>query len=534
MAYTRPIRWEPGTFLRPCGTCGIRFRANELVRGSDGNFRCRRWCAEQTQLDRDRIAAASDMRREAPPPPYGVPYVFGDTYEQEGILFNFLANAPIADSGWPTGRRLGAAPGVIFRPQAGAQVTPGVYSATSAGETVRYLYQLIVENKRPKNWIARAKIKMRDLADWILTQQTGFGVTPTATKSTSASYGSVALGGTALLAADQGRLGLAQVYAYKQFGDIKYLTSARAFADFLTNLQQGGLLAAAFSSSDAAGTTPVNYGAWTRSATPTGTSFEHVYQADSLVCLEFIQALMGVTGDELHGADTTLSGLFTSAPQQLLSTSQANARAFWQVGAFDSVLSQTITGLSSTTPREFFNSYPTVKANWTNGTGSWQFQDGPAATGMLITGSYIALALRSLYGYEGLSATVLGIWQWLMAFTSNPAFQPTSTSLSQDIPTALSTLGTYNPKLSLTTLLQVRTELGAASTMNGSSIYDWQCAGYMTAVQKSQDTGSWEAAKDYLTKGVLIVPEDADGGTNGTDYIMGHGISGLNGQITGG
>jgi len=526
-AYVRPIEFRPGTFLRPCDTCGIRFRADELVRGSDGHFRCRRWCAEQTQLDRDRIAAASDRRREAPPPPYGVPYVFGDSYEQEGILFNYLTNVPIADSSWPGGRRLGAAPAAVTR--SGVQVTPGTYSLITAGETMRYLCQLIVENQRPTNWITRARQKLQELADWVMSKQHGFGIGPTETKSNSFSYGGCAL---TTQTAQQGMLGLGMAYAYQVLGDAKYLTSARAFADAVTNRQQGGLLTTAFSSSDAAGLTPINYGTWTK--TTSGTDFDHVYKPESLVCLEFLQRLMTITGDEMHGADTTLSGFYTQAPQQLLSTSIAAARAFWQVGAFDVYSGTTITGLSTTTPRELFNSYPAVKlGTFAAGTGSWEYQDGPAATGTLITGANLALALRSLYGYEGLSATVTSIWSWLMGFTSNPAYAPTTTSLPQDEPTALGLAGTYSPKLALSSLLQVRTAAGAAVAMNGSSVYDWRCAGYLSPIQRVQDPGSLDLAKDYVTKGVTLLPTDYDftAAGNGTTYFMLTGESGLSGQV---
>lgn len=536
MAYVRPIKFEPGTFLRPCDTCGIRFRANELVRGSDGHFRCRRWCAEQTQLDRDRIAAASDRRREAPPPPYGVPYTFGDTYEQEGILFNFLANQRIVDSGWAGGARRGAAPGQTFRAGGQVQVTQGSYSPTSAGETMRYLYQLIVENQRPTSWITRAREKLRELADWVYSRQFGIGTSPSATKSADPRYGSMP---GVYLSAEIGCLGLGQLLAYKALGDSKYLTSARGFASFLTNLQQGGLLTTGFSSSDAAGTIPINYGTWTRTTGPLSAPFvfDHVYQPDSLICLEFLSALLAVTGDELQGADTTLSGLFTIAPQQLLSVSIANARAFWSVGAFDAYSGTTFTGLSTTTPHELFNSYPATKGPFSDGstvigTGSWEFEDAGAATGTLITGVYWAIALRALYAFEGYSNTVSGIWSWLMAFAANPAFEPTTTSLSEDAPTVLGLAGTYNPKLCLSTLLQVRTSAGAATAMNGSSLYDFRCAGYLSPIQRGQDPGSLDVAKDFVTQGALIRPVDWDGGqSNGTTYFMLTGQSGLDGQV---
>jgi hypothetical protein len=397
---------------------------------------------------------------------------------------------------------------------------------------MRYLYGLIVENKRPSIWISRAKEKLRELADWVFSIQLGFGTGTGNTKSTSARFGSASVTGFGTyIIAEQGRLGLGMLYAYKIFGTSRYLDSARGFADFLTNMQQGGLPSINFSSSDAAGLNPINYGTWTRTSGSAGTQMEHVYQPDSLVCLEFLFALYGTVGDEMHGGDTTLS-VYTVPPQQLLSVSMANARAFWGVGAFDAVIGSGVNGLSTTTPRERFNSFPASKAGgWAAGTGSWEYQDGPSATGTMVTAANYAVALRALYAYEGYSSTVAALWTWLMAFTSNSAFAPTSTSRAQDAPTALSLRGTYNPKLTLSTLLLVRTASLAQAAMNGTSVYDWQCSGLLSAIQGARDPGSLDRAKDYVTKGVTF-PVDYDQGRNGADYFMCQGLSGLSGQIT--
>ncbi len=535
-AYTRPIRWEPGTFLRPCDLCGIRFRANQLIRSTDGKFRCLRWCVEETQLDRDRASAAASRRREAPPPPFGAPYLFKDIYSIEGVLFDFLANNRYRDTANPSagsgGVRFGAPPETTFR---NLGLTPAssttFYSFTCAGEAMRYLYGLIVENKRPTSWIVRAKAKLRELADYLIGAQVGFGTLPSETKANSIRYGML-FPSSSPTTSEAGSCGLGLMYAYMLFGDVKYLTSARAVADWLTNMQQGGLLTSAFSSTDSAGANRINYGTWTRSCDrSTNLNYDHVYRPDSLVCLEFLKLLYATVGDEMHGADTTLSGVFIQAPQQLLSTSIASARAFWSVGCFDAVIGSAINGLSTTTPRELFNSFPTTKTGFSNGTGSWEYQDGPSATGTLVTAANYAIALRALYAYEGYSTQVSSIWTWLMGFTSNSSFQPTTTSLAQDAPTVLSLLGTYNPKLCLSTTLQVRaTGTLATVAMNGSSQYDWQCVGLLAPIQGVQDPGSLDTAKDYMSKAVSR-PEDYDQGTNLTDYLMCQGLSGLSGQI---
>lgn len=533
-AYTRPIRWEPGTFLRPCDLCGIRFRANQLIRSTDGKFRCLRWCAEQTQLDRDRISAAASRRREAPPPPFGAPYLFRDLYGTEGILFDFLANQAVVDSGWTGGLRMGAAPASTMRGLGSTQVTQGSYSPGGLGEAMRYLYGLIVENRRPLQWISRAKVKLRELADFAIANQNGFGINPTFTKSNEVRFGSVLLpGNTVYLAPSQGQMGLGFLYAYQALGDIKYLTSARAMADFVTNLQHGGLLTSNFSSTDAAGTSRISYGTWTEQTNATATVFSQRFTPSTLVVLEFLKTLYGLVGDEMHGADTTLTALFTQAPQQLLSVSMSSARAFWSAGCFDATAGATVNGFSTTTPRERFFSFPSTIPGFASNDGSWAFQNalGSAGTGTLITASNWALGLRALYVYEGYSTQVAALWSYLMSFASNPTFQATTTSRGLDAPTALSLLGNYDPKLSLTTLLQVRTPVTfTSSTQNGSSQYDWQCAGILAPIQGVQDPGSLDAAKDYVTKGVVF-PTDYDYGRNGTDYFMCQGLSGLSGQI---
>ncbi len=520
--YTRPIRFEPGTTLRTCDVCGWRFRANELVRGTDQKFRCIRWCAEQTQLDRDLISAAANKRREAPPPPFGIPFSFKDDYSQEGVLFNALA-AATAPLGIPA-----------------RNTTP-----LATAETGRYLYGLIVENKRPNGWILLAKQRLRVIADLVLGFQTTAGSTQLRGGiRCDTNFGSttLSLASAAYESSTQASLGLVMLYAYLAFGDAKYLVGARAMADFVTNLQSGGLCATVPSTSDSGGANPIAYGCWTRAAN-SSLLFDHVYRPDSLLCLEFLNLLFKTVGDELHGDTTTGSGFWTSPPSQLLSVSIAKGRAFWSVGAADNVTNSTITGLSATTPRLQFNSYPASGKFSATGLGAWEFSDGTPSTGTIIntnlaynqssqaaTAAAIPIALRALYNFEGYSAQVQSVWTWLMGFSSNPAFQPTTTSRALDAPTAVGTLGTYNPKLSLSTVLTVRAG-GAAVAMNGSSAYAWETGGIMSNIQGAKSPIDLDNFKDYVTKGVTA-PTDYDYGTNGNTYIMLLGRSGLGGQIT--
>lgn len=515
MAYTRPIRFEPGTFLRQCDICGWRFRANELVRGTDQKFRCIRWCAEQTQLDRDLISAAANKRREAPPPPFGIPFSFKDAYGVESALFNALT------------------------------VVKNVFTPVYYSENARYLYGIIAENKRPVSWISAAKTKFRNLADAILSIQTKTGSTQLLGSircDTNFGSTSLSLTGAAFESSTQASMGLVMLYAYLTFGDVRYLTGARLMADFVTNLQSGGLCATVPSTSDSGGANPTSYGCWTRAAN-SSLLFDHVYRPDSLLCLEFLNLLFKTVGDELHGDTTTGSGFWTSPPSQLLSVSISKGRAFWSVGAADNVTNSTITGLSATTPRLQFNAYPASGKFSATGLGAWEFSDGTPSTGTIIntslaynqssqaaTAAAIPIALRALYNFEGYSAQVQSVWTWLMGFSSNPAFQSTTSSRALDAPTSVGTLGTYNPKLSLATVLTVRSG-GAAVALNGSSTYAWETGGIMSAIQGAKSPIDLDNFKDYVTKGVTA-PTDYDYGTNGNTYIMLLGRSGLGGQIT--
>lgn len=73
MSYTRPQDYFPGQVLMACSICGGPYLfPDELVRGPDMLFRCKRTCNELTVLERDKTIANSHKRREMPPPKFGV------------------------------------------------------------------------------------------------------------------------------------------------------------------------------------------------------------------------------------------------------------------------------------------------------------------------------------------------------------------------------------------------------------------------------------------------------------------------------
>lgn len=557
MGYTRSQTFVPGAFLRPCDVCGIRYRSTELARGEDGLWRCTTYCQEVPALTRDKISAQSQMRREAPPPPHGIVFDQLDTYESaEARIFNLLCEMPVADSTFPGGVRLGLAPlaNVQVNNGAGYQQSTSSQSGVTAGESARYLYNLISENKRPTRWISVATAKLREIADWIITKQNGFGVSPTNTLANSPAYGQVGLSNTPGSTEETASAGLGLLYAYKLLGDQKYLTSAQACAHHLRNVQaRGHANAINFVASDVGGTLRLYTGGMEQRTLVSSGNFlgNHRFYPSSLIALEFLNALYTAIGDGSYGATGSISGAFTGSVAANLSQMIADLRAFWSVGAADSVLGSTITGLSATTPRENFNAYNSTNAIFGNGTGAWEFQDAGASTGTLITGSNFSQALRSLYFYEGYSSQVSGVWTWLMAFAANPAFVSAAGSLASDYAVQTTTLAAnppappsgqgntvapaYDPKLALTTLLLVRDPNNgyAAIAQNGSSVYDWSTAGHMAAIQASRDAGSFRKAKDAVaTERYRLRPENiTDGSYVITDFVCLRGLSGLAYQL---
>ncbi len=181
----------------------------------------------------------------------------------EGELFNFLA----ADRG------TGTAPYPYWDVTAGSGYALGTQSVRSAAWTCIYLYSLISENKRPLVWIARAKVKLRELADFLLQRQAGSASESAdlvgligSTATTDLEYGAFLdpTGGASTIATgyteDVGSGGLALLRAYQVLGDVKYRNGYLAAAKCLRRMQCGGKLTSGFSASDSSGTGAYNPG----------------------------------------------------------------------------------------------------------------------------------------------------------------------------------------------------------------------------------------------------------------------------------
>jgi hypothetical protein len=547
-AYVRSQRYQPGAFLRQCDLCGIRFRSTELVRGEDGFFRCLRWCIEVPAITRDKISAESQRRKEAPPPPHGQPYDRKSTYAMEELVLRFLVGSFVQGS--PAGLGLNT----DVAAAEGAYAFEGGTGYLAAGETARYCRDLIVENKRPTTWVTMCTARLKAIADAIVANQNGFGANATMKLTTDAHYGALLNPTSGVYDSEEiAGCGLALLWAYQIIGAQSYYTSAVAVAHYLRNVQAIGLVGTYPTTSDAAGAVPLYTGAIAQSvANATNFQCNHAFYPAGLLALEFWSALFAQAGDGTYGCPNSLAGAFNSNASALLSKMIGDARAFWLVGVFDATAGNVRTGLSATTPAEFFNAYPQSKPGFTIiGSGSWEFQDGNASAGTLLQSSNVAAALRSLFAVEGYSTQVASVWQWLMSFKPNAAFIGPANSLASDYIIASDVIaanppplparpgGTlppaYDPTLALTTLLLVRDSTNgyAAIAQNGSAVYDWSTTGMLAPIQSVQNAGAFRKAKNKLTAGYFhTLPDYTFGEPVREDYLLLRGFSGLAFQLS--
>ncbi len=218
---------------------------------------------------------------------------------------------------------------------------------------------------------------------------------------------------------------------------------------------------------------------------------QDLYPGD-LVVLEFLDALATQEGNITLG-DTTSVGPFAYATDASISTMKSDALAFWTTGIADAGTSTAITGLSTSTPREYFDCF----INGGGGTGTWQFESTDT-DGKYVTGQNYAKALRGLFDAYGYSTQVQALWTWLLGFSSNPAHESPATGTSQTISQA--TTGDYDPTLTLTTKLRVQTAAGVAASTNGGQLYDWAIVGLLGPLRAAYDSGNFREAKRAMSK----------------------------------
>lgn len=504
MADSTRRTYAPHSYRRICDTCGLLRDIEDIqIRPGDVTI-CTYDMNERTRLE---LAQASANMipfrvRPVPNPKPQNPYYPNTLEADEAALLNFVAIQVANRSRY-------------FDVTTGAGASLPGDSIPALSRAAIYLYGMISEASRPARFLVQARSLLDTCAAYLASRQQGFGLSPSSTRSTDAFYGGFYEPGASYwYGEDAATSGLALLRAYAVTGTTYYLAAARAAASFLRNLQAIGSDGTHYPSTDAAGTSRLYTGGITNQvANVAGFYSDSRFYPSSLIALEFWTALQTVDSDQLVGADAVVTG-FSTIPEKLLSDAIEDMRAFWENGTLDVYSNAVITGLSDTTPREFFNAYPTVKANTTvTGTGSWEYQDGGAATGTTVTAFNFAQGVASLYAVEGASEQATVVDEWLRLFTSNETFE-TPDATSPETLAATST-GDYDPVQSLATLLLVRdsTNSYAATAKNASSLYDWASFGVLSRMWAARHTATFKLSRLYplgvVRRWDYGVPQDA-------------------------
>lgn len=480
--------YVPYDYPRVCDICGEVKRISTMCRRGPLTI-CDGHPGERTKDELSKAIARQPQFRIKPAPNAKPQERDGpDVMEaDEGVVLNFIA------------QQVGA--GFQFQDVqsgAGAPIASTAAIVNFLGWAGQYLNDLLVENKRPTSMLVLARALLRSCANQLIAHQMGFGFSPSATKSTDPRWGAVRGTSTSSVTSyEVAYAGLAMLYAYQNLPDIAgtprvaYLASARAAASYLRNVQALGSVGVLFPSKDAAGLVPLYTGGTQDTVFGSTGAIDgslSTFSPQGIAPLLLWTELLAADGDQQIGSDAAIAGNFTAAPQQLMSQSITDMRAFWITGTYDAVRGDVRTGLSATTPAEFFNPFPA-------GTGAWEFSDADAATGTTIRSLAFANAMFVLYEVEGLSAQVTSIDDWLYTFTSNSAYEtPTGTS---DSALARAQTGTFDPAIAPPTVLLVRDSTAgyAYIAKNGSSLYAWDSMGLMAGIRATRHPGSFKASR---------------------------------------
>lgn len=403
----------------------------------------------------------------------------------------------------------------------------------AAGWAGIYLWEIINEGKRPKNWRDRAKTRLEEVADFLLTYQRGSGLEAAEVTSALASYaaastttldygGFVNLADLAIYSEDVGACGLALLRAYQVFGKNAYLLGYQRALTCLRRMQQTGKLSTGFTAENSAATIALHTGMWTNAILFSGGSkvVNHRFYAGDAVALEFLEEAKDEEGDTTYG-DTTAVGPFGSATDATLSTMISDCVNFWKNGIREQGAGSAVVGFSSATPRELFRAYPGVSGD---GTGQWDYFD---VANTSVSGLNYGLALRGLYASAGYSAQVKDVFTWLQAGASNATYQTTAlNSLGQADQRVLLSgeLGNYNPKICISS------EVISASGNNNTSRYEWATVGLMGKLRSAQDRANFDTSKREMSRARYYSAYGPDTNRVGRPILIGQ--SGLSFQVS--
>lgn len=318
----------------------------------------------------------------------------------------------------------------------------GGANVREAGSAGIYLAGVLAENKRPLSWMRQALSALMAVGTFMRSTQYGDPSSAHAGEAVSSVlYGGLltSFGTVDCLSTANG--GLTFLALWSLTGDATWLAAADRVAAFLRNQQRSDARATGYSTDSAA--TRLFVGAWplfTVAATKVSTyEYDTAYAMALWFCARYRDA---------RGAGQVLglaapAGDFTSATQGSVQDMIDDAIQFYVTGKFPYAVggSPNIAPLSATTPQSYalFTGPDTFQIH-DLGFGLFGFFDGELSSG-----------LRGLYELEGYTPRVAAIFEWLMSFTSNPAWEIPDGANLYDIEADF--IGTYDPTVAIAAYL---------------------------------------------------------------------------------
>jgi hypothetical protein len=485
--------FQDGQTRAVCSKCGVPYRfPDEIVRLNDGFMYCKRRCLEQTVLTRDRIQAQSRKRREMPPPKFVQAPSYADDY-------------------------LGAEAHVL------SAIINGLATSTDANELGwggNYLADLILEARRPTQWIIAAKRSLAIACNRLLTLQYGAPTGPAPTVTVErVRYGGFS-DGSILSSFVTAAAGLALAKGYQCLGTVTYLDAASRCAHFLRHMQCQDLDNNSQQSTFGGGAYHVGGFAQgvATSATVAWTAKYNIYDAAGLWFLDVLAGIQG--GSTSYGSASSAD--FTASTVATLDTMIDEATVFLVVGPRDAAFGGEFkTGVSTSYPRAVYLAGPT-------GTSSWSLTAATAGTtpALVLRGQDIAMALRALSQVGGEDDTVNDVFDWLMTFTANTS----NAAPTEDASLLVGNLkGTYDPKVAIATELDVLADdlVTAMAQEHVGAAYDWTATALLAPIASVRRPVNFAASKNTLS-----VPQPSSAGPVPLyKYLAVKGQSGLSLQV---
>jgi hypothetical protein len=486
-------------YPRACDTCGrLEWFSKMKYVGLN------RWVCPD---DRKMLTAEQIARHQAKPLPHLLPakprrhpqpMTYVGVYPAEGEVLNMVIEHG-DDALWlsPTGQ-------VAF---AGRSIDIGC--------SMMYLGDLLADGERPSHWETAARAKLLELADTVLSRQYGSLTGP----SPSTTVTSLLYGGVRDHDSDDGAInpqsaiscGLGLLRAYAQTGVAKYRDGIARVAHFLRNTQRLDCLTSGFSANDAGGTARFYLGGWPINVTTATKIPSSSFPSGNAFGLWFLSELADLVGSSTQYG-TAAGGDFASATTGTVAEMLSEARRFYFEGRIgDTGTATAIAPVSATTPKDRYLSFGCSGA----GDGLFHLIDDERdSTEVMVDGHEFALAVRGLYEYEGYTATVAALYEWLMSFTSNAEFDTDKVSLRALVAGifnySLSAVspdltGEYDPTLSLSRFLKVKTSAGATTAVNGYPGYQLSTMGILAPVHIASGR-SLKTLKDELQRKTKPLP----------------------------